>query len=394
MGGNLTLFGGNFQDAEGNVLNAGYLLFELSHDEEYVIGSSQIVAGLKFRVTLDSTGNIPLTPATKIYSNDVLLPSGSFYLVRCFKADGTSAWSAPQYWQLNASPNPLDVGTIVPANPPGSGLAGTGGSTLLLQTNEANNGDQSLLDLHAGNGITLSDNGVGRVTVAGLTLKTNGTTNGSQTTLNIAQGSGITVADGGTGTVTVSASSSTPATSFMIGAGNFTPIAPGGVGAGNVTDSALRVTLTRFNLPYTIAGFNRMNLFARTSNGAGTDFNVAIYDNTKALAWEAGAQHIANSGSFASFSYTTASLSLSAGTYYLAATASDTQLQWFGWDLSVLSFDSGSSDGNIINKNSVTYGYSSTAAGAGPAMPASLGTLNAYTVANNFVSPAIFFEAV
>lgn len=206
---NLQLFGGHFQNGVGAPISGGTLLFTLSHDEQYTVGSSQIVAGQKFTTTLDSNGNIPLTPAFKIWDNASLLPSGSFYIVRLFDNSGAEVWNAPQYWQLNASPNPLDVGTIVPANPPGSGLAGTGGATLLLQTNETNNGDQSLLDLHAGTGITLADNGTGRVTitssVAGIALKTNGVANGSQAILDLVNGSNVSITDGGSGSVTIAA---------------------------------------------------------------------------------------------------------------------------------------------------------------------------------------------
>ncbi len=122
MAGNLQIQGGNWQDAEGNVLNLGYLLFELSHDELYSVGNSQIVAGLKFKVNLNSSGSIPANPATLIYSNDVLTPANSYYIVRAFKSDGTEAWASPQLWSFSSSPNPFDLGTQVPYNPPGAGV--------------------------------------------------------------------------------------------------------------------------------------------------------------------------------------------------------------------------------------------------------------------------------
>jgi len=159
----LQIYGGNFQDLEGNPLNKGYLLLELSHDESATNASSQTVAGLKLRITLDSMGSIPLIPATNVWSSTALLPSGSFYIVRCFKSDGTEAWAVPQYWTLVSTPNPLNVGTIVPSNPPGAG--GSGGLTLLLQTNSVNNGNQSKLNLKNGTNIAITDDGVGGVTV-------------------------------------------------------------------------------------------------------------------------------------------------------------------------------------------------------------------------------------
>lgn len=48
----------------------------------------------------------------------------------------------------------------------GGVLSATGGSGLLLQTNSVNNGSQTKLNLVAGTNITLTDNGVGSVTVA------------------------------------------------------------------------------------------------------------------------------------------------------------------------------------------------------------------------------------
>jgi len=153
---NLQLENGGFTDFEGNPLNAGYLLMELSHDENYSVGPNQVVGGLKLTITLNSTGNIPVSPATLVWSNDVLTPGGSFYIVRAFKSDGTEAWKSPQYWTLAASPNPLDVGTIVPQNPPSAGLSG-GNTTLLLETGGAVNSNQSLLNLAAGTNVTIAN---------------------------------------------------------------------------------------------------------------------------------------------------------------------------------------------------------------------------------------------
>jgi hypothetical protein len=131
---NLQLKGGNFQNGSGTAAAGGSLLFQLSHDEQYTTGPSQVVAGQKFTVTLDGSGNIPISPAFKVYSNDTLLPSGSFYYVRLFDSSGGEVWAAPQFWALTASPNPLDVGSIIPSNPPGAGLSG---STTVVNANVA-----------------------------------------------------------------------------------------------------------------------------------------------------------------------------------------------------------------------------------------------------------------
>lgn len=89
-------------------------------------------------------------------------------------------------------------------NPPSSG------SPLVLQTDGTPNGSQTLLNLHGGTGITLTDNGSGQITFdatggggGSLTLQTNTVNNGSQTLLNLVQGSGITLVDNGSGNVTI-----------------------------------------------------------------------------------------------------------------------------------------------------------------------------------------------
>jgi hypothetical protein len=136
---NLQLEGGNFQSAAGAAVAKGTLLFTLSHDEEYVAGSSQIVSGEKFSVTLDSNGNIPASPPFLVYSNDTLLPGGSYYIVILYDATGAQVWANPQFWSLASTPDPLDVGTIVPSNPPGGGLIPMSPAVLLNPS-----GDQTI----------------------------------------------------------------------------------------------------------------------------------------------------------------------------------------------------------------------------------------------------------
>lgn len=152
---NVVLINGGFTDFEGSPLDMGYLVMALSHDEQYTVGLNQVVAGLKLRIALDSNGNIPASPATKVFANDAMLPSGSFYIVRAFKADGTEAWASEQFWTILSSPSTLDVGTIVPTNPPGGG--GSGSSSLLLQTNGTNNTNQSLLNIAQGTNVTITN---------------------------------------------------------------------------------------------------------------------------------------------------------------------------------------------------------------------------------------------
>ncbi len=161
---NLTLSGGNFEDFEGHPLNLGYLIMELNHDESYSAGPYQVVAGLKQKIQLDALGNI--NPTVQIWSNDVLTPANSFYTIIAYKADGTQA-SREQIWILASSPNPINVGNVVPLNPPGVTPILSGGSSILLQTNSTTNNIQNILNLIGGSGgVTIVSNSFGGTTIS------------------------------------------------------------------------------------------------------------------------------------------------------------------------------------------------------------------------------------
>ncbi len=85
---------------------------------------------------------------------------------------------------------------------------GGGSSGLTLETDGSVNGDQTTLNLVAGTGVTLTDDGSGSVTIdasggGGITLQTNSTANGSQSLFNLTGSNGTTVNDNGSGTVTI-----------------------------------------------------------------------------------------------------------------------------------------------------------------------------------------------
>ena len=77
-------------------------------------------------------------------------------------------------------------------------------SAITLQVNGTDNGDQTLLNLLDGNGITITDDGVGGVTIDGVLLQTNGADNSTQTLLNLVEGPGITLTEAA-GSVTIEA---------------------------------------------------------------------------------------------------------------------------------------------------------------------------------------------
>ncbi len=154
------LTGGAYQDFGANPLANGYLTMALSHDEQEPSGPSQVVGGLVLKVPLDGNGNVSGT--VNIWPNDVLSPACSYYVVNAYKSDGTQAWKAPQFYTIASSPNPLNLGNIVPNNPPP--VCATSGLT--LQTNSVNNASQILLNLTNSATVTFTNTGGGTVSAA------------------------------------------------------------------------------------------------------------------------------------------------------------------------------------------------------------------------------------
>ena len=197
------LEGGAFQDSLGNVLVNGYLRMVLNQDG-LVTSVGQICSGVEINIPLDSSGNVVTSPVQSVWGNDNIVPLNSFYIVSGFTAAGQLAWG-PNNQQVTGS-SPFDCGTWVPNQliswtPPLQ--------VPLLQTNEVVNGAQNLLDLHAGSGMSLVDNGQGRVTLAAtgiatpITLETNHSLNASQVLLDLSDGNGTTVVDHGAGVVSI-----------------------------------------------------------------------------------------------------------------------------------------------------------------------------------------------
>jgi hypothetical protein len=389
---NLQLKGGNFQDSEGNVLNLGYLLFELSHDENYSVGPSQIVAGLKIRVLLDANGNIPLSPATFVYSNDVLTPANSFYTVRAFKADGTKAWSSSQIWILAATPNPLDVGTIVPTNPPGPGLSGSG-SGIVLETNGLSNTNQSLLNLAQGTNITVS-NTAGTTTISStatsVTLETNGSANSNQALLNLAAGTNVTLANV-SGTTTINASSgasfSVSGKGWFAGPGmtDLSALFVGQFNAPITNFSANTVLVSQFVLP---ASWKLSSVSYELGTGsAATHFNFGIYDQTGNKLIDSGAFN----GAIATIQTNTFTpVTLPAGVYYFASSATSTVPRGPAMQAAT------ATEGQLLDMINAVNPLIATAANAtsGNIMPATLGVLTAATVGGGWQSVPLALWAV
>ena len=159
----VVLQGGNFQDAEGNLLALGTLRMELVQDEQLSSDTGQICSGITLQIKLDSSGDVAASPVQSVWPTDVMTPAGASYTVWGYSAAGQLVWG-PNYGLLVPSGATFDTGTWIP-NTTGGGSGSSGGG-ITLQTNEVNNGNQQLLDLHAGSNITLVDNGSGRVTIS------------------------------------------------------------------------------------------------------------------------------------------------------------------------------------------------------------------------------------
>lgn len=118
MSGKNQITGGAFQDFEGNPLANGYLTMQLSHDSQEPVDPGEVVAGYPLRIPLDANGNVAGT--VLVWPNDQLTPSGSYYIVNTYRANGTLAGLSQQNYLIPSSPNPFNVGTWVPVGGVGS----------------------------------------------------------------------------------------------------------------------------------------------------------------------------------------------------------------------------------------------------------------------------------
>lgn len=196
------LIGGPFEDAEGNVLNLGYLEMKLSQDES-IAGVGQIASGITIRIQLNSSGSVDTSTPQSVWGNDQMLPVNSYYRVTGFTQAGQRAWG-PNNQQVIGNGGTFDVGTWVPNIvlswfPPLQPLQ--------LEVNGVNNASQSLLDFVNSPTVVWTDQGSGKVSAAAVTagvldLKTNGVDNANQAILNLkSTDSSLTLTSSGDGSV-------------------------------------------------------------------------------------------------------------------------------------------------------------------------------------------------
>jgi hypothetical protein len=115
MASKTQIINGSFQNNLGQPLNNGFLLLALSQDG--TINSSpyhQIVGGTVTKVPLDNNGNV--AGFVTIWTNDLIVPAGTFYTVQAYNNAGLQVWDAPQYWTLTSG-SAIDLGSLAVTNP-------------------------------------------------------------------------------------------------------------------------------------------------------------------------------------------------------------------------------------------------------------------------------------
>lgn len=166
MAASLTqLTGGNFQDANGNVLAYGYLTLKLSQDGN-VSGVGNICSGVTITIQLDVNGNVAsLTSPTPVanqyvWANSNIAPINTYYKVTGYTQEGQRAFGLNN--QQVAAGATFNVGTWVPnsviswfPNP----------QSLTLEINGTPASSQIIQNLEAGTNITITDEGNGNIQI-------------------------------------------------------------------------------------------------------------------------------------------------------------------------------------------------------------------------------------
>jgi hypothetical protein len=116
QGSKVQIIGGPFQDALGNALSNGYLVFQLQHDA-VALNVGQIMGNMSVRVPLDINGYIQGTVSGApiyVWPNNVLLPASGTYLIWAYDSSNRLAWDNPQIQSVNSSPSPFNVNAWIP----------------------------------------------------------------------------------------------------------------------------------------------------------------------------------------------------------------------------------------------------------------------------------------
>ena len=116
QGQRVQLVGGPFQDALGNPLSFGYLVFQLQHDA-VALNTGQILGNASVIVPLDINGYIQGTitgAPIYIWPNNVLLPAGGNYIIWAYDSVNRLVWDNPQIQSVLSTPSPFNVNVWIP----------------------------------------------------------------------------------------------------------------------------------------------------------------------------------------------------------------------------------------------------------------------------------------
>jgi hypothetical protein len=106
---------GAFQDILGNPIANGYIQFELSQEAFTTSTGIGMCEGFIITVQLDADGNVETSPAQFVIANDTLTPSGTFYSVSVYTANGQLVWG-PNSQTVSSSPDPFSLGSWIPGS--------------------------------------------------------------------------------------------------------------------------------------------------------------------------------------------------------------------------------------------------------------------------------------
>jgi hypothetical protein len=160
------LIGGSFQDAEGNLLENGYLELKLSQDGS-VAGIGNICSGIKITIQLDSQGNTasststPAAPNQYVWANGSIAPINTFYKVTGYTSAGQKAWG-PNNQQVGVG-SVFNLDSWVP-NSVISWFPSV--QTTVFSVNGVLASSQSDINLEQGANITITDEGNGNIQIS------------------------------------------------------------------------------------------------------------------------------------------------------------------------------------------------------------------------------------
>jgi hypothetical protein len=341
------LTGGNFQDSEGNPLVNGYLKMKLSQDGT-IMGVGAICSGVEITIQLDANGSVVTSPAQSVWGNDIIVPANTYYTVTGYTAAGQPAWG-PNVQQVVGGPT-FDVGTWVP-NSVISWLGVVLQAPILLKNNGTPNSSQVILNLEStDSSIGITDLGAGNID------------------FQLHGGGGVVFDTPGEGGFFSAGMKMQDALLFEVTTG---PIACTAIG---------QVLAWQFTLEasYTIS-FVAGAIYTGIS---GQTCNFGIYDADLNLMIDSGPLSAASS---VVISTPITSVTLPPGTYWFAASCTSASVFFE-------TFNSTITPAKLMLAQGTTprVAYSSESMGAGPSLPATLGTLTSQ-ISNLNSIPCVFF---